>query len=93
MDADEYFSMILKLNEKFKGIKEDYEKDDDMIIAHVLTSLPDEYKEFCPDAASARAAAKAVCAKEEQELAVRHACPQTASAHCRHLRDPWMSLP
>ena len=46
MDPDEYFSMISKLNEKFKGIKEEYEKDDDMIIAHVLTSLPEEYKEF-----------------------------------------------
>ena len=46
MDPDEYFTMILKLNDKFKGIKKDYEKDDYMIIAHVLTSLPDEYKEF-----------------------------------------------
>ena len=46
MDPNEYFTMISKLNEKFKGINDKYEKDNDMIITHLLTSLPKEYKEF-----------------------------------------------
>ena len=47
VDPDDYFTMVSKLNEKFKAIKDEYEKDDDMIVAHVLTNLPEEYKEFC----------------------------------------------
>ena len=45
-DPDEYFTEITKTNKKFKAIKPEYEKDDDMIVAHVLTNLPEEYKSF-----------------------------------------------
>ena len=46
MDPDEYFTKIHNLNEKFKAIKEEYKKDDDLFVAHMLANLPKEYKEF-----------------------------------------------
>ena len=47
MDPDEYFTKIHNLNEKFKAIKEEYKKDDNLLVAHMLANLPKEYKEFC----------------------------------------------
>ena len=46
VDPDEYFTEITKINKKFKAIKPEYEKDEDMIVAHVTTNLPEEYKAF-----------------------------------------------
>ena len=46
MDPDDYFTRITTLNEKFKTIKREYKKDDDLLVAHILANLPDEYREF-----------------------------------------------
>ena len=46
MDLDKYFTRITKINVKFKMIKPKYKKDDDMIVAHVMTNLAEEYKLF-----------------------------------------------
>ena len=42
-DPDDWFAKLFVLNQKFKGIKVEYGKDEAMMKAHVLTSLPDEY--------------------------------------------------
>ena len=36
--------MLSHINKKFGMIKKEYEKDDDKMKAHVLVSLPEEYK-------------------------------------------------
>ena len=42
-DPDDWFGKLFILNQKFKEIKPEYEKDADMMKAHVLSGLPDEY--------------------------------------------------
>ena len=42
-DPDDWFGKLFVLNQKFKEIKAEYEKDADMMKAHVLSGLPKEY--------------------------------------------------
>ena len=37
---------MTELNEKIGSIKKEYVKDDDLLVAHMLTNLPKEYNEF-----------------------------------------------
>ena len=46
MDPDNYFTKVHNLNKKFGAIKREYKKDKDLLIAHMLANLPEEYKEF-----------------------------------------------
>ena len=42
-DPDDWFGKLFVLNQKFKEIKPEYEKDQDMMKAHILSGLPNEY--------------------------------------------------
>ena len=47
MDPDNWFSELYHINQKFRKIKPEYEKDEDSIKAHVISNLPEEYKAVC----------------------------------------------